>query len=88
MKIPFCDFKLLKKINKFYLGQTTEIKTWARNSIILPRFVGLTILVHNGKLFIPVTISENMIGHKLGEFAITRKFGGHPHKAKLKTPKR
>ncbi|QSW37817.1 30S ribosomal protein S19 [Candidatus Vidania fulgoroideae] len=88
MKIPFCDFKLLKKINKFYLGQITEIRTWARSSIILPRFVGLTIFTHNGKVFIPVTISENMIGHKLGEFAITRKFGGHPHTLKHQNRKR
>ncbi|QSW37958.1 30S ribosomal protein S19 [Candidatus Vidania fulgoroideae] len=78
--VPFCDFSLLKKVNNFYLGKINEIKTWSRSSVILPRFVGLKILVHNGKLFIPVFINENMVGHKLGEFSITRKFGGHPKK--------
>ncbi|MGX7589786.1 30S ribosomal protein S19 [Candidatus Vidania fulgoroideorum] len=78
--IPFCDFSLLKKVNNYYLGKLNIIKTWSRSSIILPRFVGLKIFVHNGRNFIPINISENMVGHKLGEFSITRKFGGHPKK--------
>ncbi|MGX7583139.1 30S ribosomal protein S19 [Candidatus Vidania fulgoroideorum] len=79
-KIPFCDFSLLKKINSFYLGKIDKIITWSRRSVILPRFVGLTIFVHNGKNHIPVRISENMVGHKLGEFSLTRTFRGHPKK--------
>ncbi|MGX7585956.1 30S ribosomal protein S19 [Candidatus Vidania fulgoroideorum] len=77
-RIPYCDFSLLKKVNNYYLGKISEIKTWCRSSVILPRFVGLTILVHNGIRFIPVYINDLMVGHKLGEFSITRRFGGHP----------
>ncbi|MCS7052250.1 MAG: 30S ribosomal protein S19 [Ignavibacterium sp.] len=78
-KGPFVDIKLLKKIQK--LNETNQkriIKTWSRSSTIIPEFVGHTIGVHNGKQHIPVYITENMVGHKLGEFAPTRIFRGHP----------
>ncbi|MCX7607015.1 MAG: 30S ribosomal protein S19 [Bacteroidia bacterium] len=78
-KGPYVYPKLLKKIQK--LNETRErkvIKTWSRSSMITPDFVGHTIAVHNGKQFIPVYITENMVGHKLGEFAPTRTFRGHP----------
>ncbi|MGX7458812.1 30S ribosomal protein S19 [Candidatus Vidania fulgoroideorum] len=78
--VPFCDFSLLKKVNNFYLGRINIIKTWSRSSVILPRFVGLKIFVYNGRIFIPVIINDNMVGHRLGEFSITRRFGGHPKK--------
>ncbi len=77
-KGPFIDQKLLKKITR--LIETKEkkvIKTWARNSTIPPEFVGFTIAVHNGNRFIPVYITERMVGHKLGEFAPTRTFRAH-----------
>jgi len=75
-KGPYVDPKLLKKIT--LLGeQKRVIKTWARNSDISPEFVGHTFAVHNGKQHIPVFVSENMVGHKLGEFAPTRKFKAH-----------
>ncbi len=70
---------LAKKIQAMIeSGKKQVIKTWARNSAISPDFVGFTFAVHNGKEFLPVLISEQMIGHKLGEFSPTRKFGGHP----------
>ncbi len=70
---------LAKKIQAMIeSGKKQVIKTWARNSAISPDFVGYTFAVHNGKEFLPVLVSEQMIGHKLGEFAPTRKFGGHP----------
>lgn len=78
-KGPYVHPKLLKKILK--LNETRErkvIKTWSRSSMITPDFVGHTIAVHNGKQFIPIYITENMVGHKLGEFAPTRIFRGHP----------
>ncbi|MCS6894749.1 MAG: 30S ribosomal protein S19 [Bacteroidia bacterium] len=78
-KGPYVYPKLLKKVQK--LNETRErkvIKTWSRASMITPDFVGHTIAVHNGKQFIPVYITENMVGHKLGEFAPTRIFRGHP----------
>lgn len=78
-KGPFVDIKLLKKIQK--LNETNQkriIKTWSRSSTIIPEFVGHTIGVHNGKQHIPVYITENMVDHKLGEFAPTRIFRGHP----------
>jgi small subunit ribosomal protein S19 len=71
------DAKLWKKIQAVKPGQKTEIKTWSRDSTIFPEMVGLTFLVHNGKNFITVRVSENMVGHKLGEFAPTRKFTRH-----------
>jgi small subunit ribosomal protein S19 len=81
-KGPFIDDKLLKKIEK--LGTQKEkrqvIKTWSRRSTVIPEMVGLTIAVHNGKKFIPVFITENMVGHKLGEFSPTRTFKGHTSK--------
>ena len=77
-KGPYVDAKLLKKIEA--LNQTSEkkiIKTWARSSTITPEFVGHTLAVHNGKKWLPVYISEQMVGHKLGEFSPTRVFKGH-----------
>ena len=77
-KGPYIDEKLLKKIkNMEKEGKKKVIKTWARRSMIVPEFVGHTIAVHNGKQFIPVFISENMVGHKLGEFSPTRTFRVH-----------
>ena len=77
-KGPFVDYTLQNKIDKAVSsGDRKVIKTWSRRSTILPEFVGLTLAVHNGKKFVPVYINENMIGHKLGEFAPTRTFGGH-----------
>lgn len=77
-KGPYVDPKLLKKIQKLIeSGQKRPIKTWSRNSDISPEFVGHTFAVHNGKQFIPVFVSENMVGHKLGEFSPTKIFKGH-----------
>lgn len=77
-KGPFFNIKLLKKINLILsLNKKKTLKTWYRSSIILPNFIGFTILVHNGKKFIPVRIKEEMVGHKLGEFSFTRNFRGH-----------
>jgi small subunit ribosomal protein S19 len=77
-KGPFVDLHLLKKAET---AQETNargaIKTWSRRSTILPEFIGLTIAVHNGKQHVPVFVNENMVGHKLGEFALTRTFKGH-----------
>jgi small subunit ribosomal protein S19 len=77
-KGPFVDLHLLKKVDTVRAsGDKRPIKTWSRRSTILPDFVGLTIAVHNGKQHIPVYVSENMVGHKLGEFSHTRTFKGH-----------
>tara|TARA_Y100000590_G_scaffold469819_1_gene659928 strand:- start:1115 stop:1381 length:267 start_codon:yes stop_codon:yes gene_type:complete len=77
-KGPFIDEKLLKKVSEVEKGKKKKvIKTWSRRSVIAPEFVGHTIAIHNGKQFIPVFISENMVGHKLGEFAPTRTFRVH-----------
>lgn len=77
-KGPFIDFKLEKRVMEMNdSGKKTVIKTWSRRSVISPDFVGHTIAVHNGNKFIPVYITENMVGHKLGEFAPTRIFRGH-----------
>lgn len=77
-KGPFVDKSLLKKVENANQTNSREvIKTWSRRSTILPSFVGLTFAVHNGKEFIPVYVTEDMVDHKLGEFALTRKFGGH-----------
>ena len=77
-KGPFCDDHLMKKIIALNAANTKSvIKTWSRRSMISPDFVGHTIAVHNGNKFIPVYITENMIGHRLGEFAPTRIFRGH-----------
>jgi small subunit ribosomal protein S19 len=76
-KGPFVDPKLMKKVEKLGSDDRTIIKTWARASTITPDFVGRTIAVHNGKVHVPVFITENMVGHKLGEFSPTRKFRSH-----------
>jgi small subunit ribosomal protein S19 len=77
-KGPFIDFKLEQRILTMNEGQKKSVlKTWSRRSVISPDFVGHTIAVHNGNKFIPVYITENMVGHKLGEFAPTRTFRGH-----------
>lgn len=81
-KGPFIDFKLAKKVAALGSDDRTIIKTWARASTISPDFVGRTIAVHNGKLHVPVFITENMVGHKLGEFSPTRKFRRHGGKQK------
>ena len=77
-KGPFVHPSLLKKIDKIKdKSKKQPIKTWSRNSTIIPEFVGHSFLIHNGRTFIPITISEEMVGHKLGEFSPTRKFSGH-----------
>ena len=85
-KGPAIDAKLLKKVDALTRsGQKAVIKTWARWSTILPQMVGLTIGVHDGRRHVPIYITENMVGHKLGEFALTRTFRGHSSKAAEKT---
>ncbi|MDH3004210.1 MAG: 30S ribosomal protein S19 [Candidatus Shikimatogenerans sp. JK-2022] len=81
-KGPFINYKLIKKIRNNNINKKKIIKTWARNSIITPEFVGNTLLVHNGKKFISVYITEDMVGYKLGEFSPTRIFKGHSNKKK------
>ena len=76
-KGPFIDHHLQKKVEAAGSNSKKPIKTWSRRSTILPEFIGLTIAVHNGKNHIPVLVNENMVGHKLGEFALTRTFKGH-----------
>jgi len=77
-KGPFVDEHLYKKVvNARETGERRVIKTWSRRSMIIPDFVGLTFAVHNGRQFIPVFVTENMVGHKLGEFAPTRTYHGH-----------
>ncbi len=77
-KGPFADEHLMKKVEAANASTKKEvIKTWSRRSTIFPDFIGLTFAVHNGKEFVPVYITEDMVGHKLGEFVPTRKFGGH-----------
>jgi len=77
-KGPFCDDHLFKKVETAKAANDKKvIKTWSRRSTILPEFVGLTLAVHNGRKFVPVYVTENMVGHKLGEFALTRTFHGH-----------
>ena len=77
-KGPFVDAHLLKKVETVRAtNDKRPVKTWSRRSTVLPEFVGLTIAVHNGKQHIPVYVSENMVGHKLGEFSLTRTFKGH-----------
>ena len=77
-KGPFCDESLMKKVEAVAAaGDKTVIKTWSRRSTIFPQMVGLTIAVHDGRKHVPVYVTEDMVGHKLGEFAPTRKFGGH-----------
>jgi small subunit ribosomal protein S19 len=77
-KGPFCDDHLMKKVEQAVSsGNKKVIKTWSRRSTIFPEMIGLTIAVHNGKKFVPVFVTENMVGHKLGEFALTRTYHGH-----------
>ncbi len=81
-KGPYVDQKLLKRIQQLnQTGQKRVIKTWSRSCTVVPEFVGHTVAIHNGNKFVPVYISENMVGHKLGEFAPTRTFRGHPDKS-------
>jgi small subunit ribosomal protein S19 len=80
-KGPFVDTSLLEKIEVMNRGNEKKVvKTWSRRSTVIPEFVGHTLAVHNGKKFIPVYVTENMVGHKLGEFAPTRTFKGHTTK--------
>jgi small subunit ribosomal protein S19 len=80
-KGPYIAHKLMKKVNKILEGgKKTVIKTWSRSSVIVPEMVGQTFAVHNGNKFIPVYVTENMVGHKLGEFSPTRVFKGHSTK--------
>ena len=76
-KGPFVDAKLAKKVAALKVGDRTITKTWARASTITPEMVGFTFAVHNGRVHVPVLVSENMVGHKLGEFSPTRKFRKH-----------
>ena len=77
-KGPFVDESLMKKVERVNSSEKKEvIKTWSRRSTMFPNFVGNTFAVHNGKEFVPVYVTEDMVGHKLGEFVATRKFGGH-----------
>jgi small subunit ribosomal protein S19 len=87
-KGPFVDTHLLKKIEAAVSnGDKKVIKTWSRRSVVIPDAIGLTFAVHNGRKFVPVYVTENMIGHKFGEFAPTRTFGGHGGgSAKAATP--
>jgi len=83
-KGPFADHHLVAKVERARAtSDKRPIKTWSRRSTVLPDFVGLTIAVHNGKQHIPVYITENMVGHKLGEFALTRTYKGHPADKKV-----
>ena len=83
-KGPFIDEKLFSKIEKMNdAGDKKVLKTWARRSTISPEFVGHTLAIHNGKKFVPVFITENMVGHKVGEFVPTRTYRGHTSKKKV-----
>jgi small subunit ribosomal protein S19 len=85
-KGPAIDAKLLKKVEMLsHSGEKAVIKTWSRSSTILPQMVGLTIGVHDGRRHVPIFITENMVGHKLGEFALTRTFKGHVARAERTT---
>jgi small subunit ribosomal protein S19 len=84
-KGPFIDHHLMSKVNQAVENRDRKpIKTWSRRSTIFPEMVGLTIAVHNGKQHVPVLINENMVGHKLGEFALTRTYRGHAADRKAK----
>ncbi|MFA6909089.1 MAG: 30S ribosomal protein S19 [Patescibacteria group bacterium] len=76
-KGPFTDPKLIEKVKRVKVGDKVVIKTWSRDSVIIPEFIGYTFGVHNGKVHLPVVVVENMVGHRLGEFALTRKFVRH-----------
>ncbi|MDP6979820.1 MAG: 30S ribosomal protein S19 [Myxococcota bacterium] len=84
-KGPFVDASLQRKVERtLQSGSKQVIRTWSRRSMITPEFVGMTFHVHNGKLFMPVFVTENMVGHRLGEFAPTRKFTGHASDKKVR----
>lgn len=84
-KGPFVDRHLMKKVEETVASKNKRpIKTWSRRSMVLPEMVGVTIAVHNGRLHVPIFITENMVGHKLGEFAATRTFRGHSGDKKVK----
>lgn len=84
-KGPFIDHHLITKVNKAVeTNNRKPIKTWSRRSTVFPEMVGLTIAVHNGKVHVPVLVNENMVGHKLGEFALTRTYRGHTANKKAK----
>ena len=84
-KGPFIDLHLFKKVEEAVATNSRKpIKTWSRRSTVLPQMVGLTLAVHNGKQHLPILVSENLVGHKLGEFAITRTFRGHAGAKKTK----
>ena len=84
-KGPFVDGHLMKKVlAAVAVGDKKPVKTWSRRSTVLPDFIGLTLAVHNGKQHIPVFVTENMVGHKLGEFSLTRTFKGHAADKKAK----
>ena len=87
-KGPFTDDHLLKKVEKLAASsQKSVVRTWSRRSTIVPDFIGYTLAVHNGRKFIPVYVTENMVGHKLGEFSPTRTFKGHAAKSTEKAAK-
>jgi small subunit ribosomal protein S19 len=84
-KGPFVDIHLMKKVDEAAASSNKRpIKTWSRRSVILPEMIGLTMAVHNGRLHVPIFVTENMVGHKLGEFAATRTFRGHSGDRKVK----
>ena len=87
-KGPYVDEKLLKKIAKLRVGDKTIVKTWARASTVTPEMIGFTFGVHNGREHIPVFITEDMVGHKLGEFSLTRKFIRHGGKMQQELEKK
>ncbi len=88
-KGPFCDAKLLKKVEALNdSGQKAVIKTWSRASTVMPQMIGHTIAVHNGRRHVPIFITENMVGHKLAEFAATRTYRGHVAKSKAAQARR
>lgn len=87
-KGPFVDSHLMKKVENAVVAKSKKpIKTWSRRSMIVPEMVGVTIAVHNGKEHVPVFVSENMVGHKLGEFALTRTFRAHSGDRKVQKEK-
>lgn len=88
-KGPFVNAKLMKKVNRLKAsGEKAVIKTWARSSMVVPEMLGLTLAVHDGRRHVPIFITENMVGHKLGEFVPTRTYRGHTAKAEKTTKKR
>ena len=87
-KGPFVDLKLMKKVNIAQESRSNKVvKTWSRRSTVIPEMVGITMAVHNGRKFIPVFVTENMVGHKLGEFSPTRTFYGHAGDKKTRLKK-